>query len=55
MQASAVDGSPKGGLCLNVKRWPADLSEMDLRLQKTMQAGRANQMAALEAAGLVKG
>lgn len=42
-------------LCLNVKRWPVDLSEMDLRLQKTMQAGRANQMAALEAAGLVNG
>ena len=43
-----------GDLCLNVS-WPVDLSEMDLRLQKTMQAGRANQMAALEAAGLVKG
>lgn len=45
----------KGDLCLNTKRWPVDLSEMDLRLQKTMQAGSANQMAALEAAGLVKG
>lgn len=45
----------KGSLCLNTKRWPVDLSEMDLRLQKTMQTGRANQMAALEAAGLVKG
>ena len=45
----------KGDLCLNTKRWPVDLSEMDLRLQKTMQAGSTNQMAALEAAGLVKG
>lgn len=45
----------KGDLCLNTKRWPVDLSEMDLRLQGTMQAGSANQMAALEAAGLVKG
>jgi hypothetical protein len=45
----------KGDLCLNTKRWPVDLSEMDLRLQKTMQAGSANQMAALEVAGLVKG
>ena len=26
----------KGDLCLNTKRWPVDLSEMDLRLQKTM-------------------
>ena len=45
----------KGDLCLNTKRWPVDLSEMDLRLQKSMQSGSANQMAALEAAGLVKG
>lgn len=44
----------KGDLCLNTKRWPADLYEIDFRLQKTMQAGHANQMAALEAAGLVK-
>lgn len=44
----------KGDLCLNTKRWPIDLSEMDLRLQKTLQSGSANQMAALEAAGLVK-
>lgn len=45
----------KGDLCLNTKRWPVDLSEIDLRLQKTLQTGSANQMAALEAAGLVKG
>lgn len=45
----------KGDLCLNTKRWPVDLSEMELRWQKTSQAGSANQMAALEAAGLVKG
>lgn len=45
----------KGDLCLNTTRWPVDLSEMDLNLQKTMQTGTVNQMAALEAAGLVKG
>jgi hypothetical protein len=45
----------KGDLCLNTNRWPADLSELDLRLQESMPAGRANQMAALEAVGLVKG
>jgi hypothetical protein len=45
----------KGDLCLNTKRWPVDVTEMDLRLQKTMQTGTANRMAALEAAGLVKG
>lgn len=45
----------KGDLCLNTKRWPIDLSEGDLRMQKTLQAGSANQMAALESVGLVKG
>lgn len=44
----------KGDLCLNTKLWPVDLSEMDLRLQKSMRPGSANQMAVLEAAGLVK-
>jgi hypothetical protein len=45
----------RGDLCLNTKRWPVDVSEMDLRLQKTMQTGTAGQMAALETLGLVKG
>jgi hypothetical protein len=45
----------KGDLCLNTTRWPVDLSEMDFRLQKTMQTSSANQMAALESAGLVSG
>lgn len=45
----------KGDLCLSTTRWPVAVSELDLRLQKTMPTGKANQMAALEAAGLVKG
>jgi hypothetical protein len=45
----------RGDLCLNTKHWPVDLTEMDLRLQKTMQSGAAGQMAALETVGLVKG
>lgn len=45
----------KGDLCLDTRRWPVDVTEMDLRLQKTMHTGTAGQMAALEAVGLVKG
>jgi hypothetical protein len=45
----------KGDLCLNTKRWPVDLNEYDVRLQKTTATGPGGQMAALEAAGLVKG
>ena len=45
----------KGDLCLNQYRdFPVMVTEMDVRLQKTMQSGTANQMAALEVAGLVK-
>lgn len=45
----------KGQLCLNQYRdFPVTVTEMDMRLQKTMPSGTANQMAALEAAGLVK-
>lgn len=44
----------RGDLCLNTRNWPVDVSEMDLRLQKTTQTGTAGQMAALEAVGLVK-
>jgi len=45
----------KGDLCLNIKKWPVDISAMDIRLEKTMPFGSATQMAALESAGLVKG
>jgi hypothetical protein len=45
----------KGALCLNARRWPVDVSEMDLRLQGSMPSGPAKQMAALEAAGLARG
>src|SRR6218665_190685 len=45
----------KGDLCLNTKRWPVDLNEYDVRLQKTTATGPGGQMAALEAAGLAKG
>lgn len=45
----------KGELCLDVKRWPVDLTEFDLRQKDTIQTGVANQMAALEAVGLVTG
>ncbi len=45
----------KGQLCLNQYRdFPVTVAEMDLRLQKTMASGTANQMDALEAVGLVK-
>jgi hypothetical protein len=44
----------KGELCLNLTRWPIDLSQDDLRLQKVFPTGRAGSMAALEAAGLTK-
>jgi len=43
----------KGELCLGFRKWPIDVSEADLRLQKTMPTGTANRMAALEQAGLV--
>lgn len=43
----------KGDLCLRLNKWPVDVSEMDLRLQKTMPTGTAGQMEALAAVGLV--
>lgn len=45
----------KGDLCLNMKKWPVDVSSMDLQMQKSFPTGTAGQMAALEAVGLVKG
>lgn len=44
----------KGELCLNITKWPVDVNDMDLRLQKTMPTGTAGRMAALEAVGLAK-
>jgi hypothetical protein len=45
----------KGELCLNLTRWPIDISQDDLRRQKGFQPGTAGTMAALEAVGLTKG
>jgi len=45
----------KGELCLRLTKWPVDITEMDLRLQKTMPTGPAGQMEALAAIGLVSG
>lgn len=45
----------KGKLCLDQSYgFPVEITEMDMRLQKTVRSGTANQMAALEAAALVK-
>lgn len=44
-----------GQLCLNhYHAYPVTVTEMDIYLQKTWQSGTANQMFALEAAGLVQ-
>jgi hypothetical protein len=45
----------KGDMCLDPMKWPVDVYETDLRQQKMFPDGVAGQMAALEAAGLVKG
>ncbi|MFC5473707.1 hypothetical protein [Paraherbaspirillum soli] len=45
----------KGELCLNITKWPVDVNEMDLLLQKSMPTGTAGRMVALEAVGLAKG
>jgi hypothetical protein len=45
----------KGELCLRLNKWPVDVSEMDLRMQKTLQTGTAAQMEALAAIGLTTG
>ncbi|WP_432262978.1 hypothetical protein [Cupriavidus sp. TMH.W2] len=45
----------KGDLCLGLTEWPIDLSEADLRVQKSWPTGTAARMAALEQAGLVQG
>lgn len=43
----------KGELCLRLNKWPVDVTEMDLRLQKAIPTGTAGQMQALAAVGLV--
>ncbi len=45
----------KGELCLRLNKWPVDVTEMDLRLQKSAPTGTAGQMEALAAVGLVSG
>ncbi len=45
----------RGELCLRLNNWPVDVTEMELRYKKTMPAGTAGQMEALEAVGLVSG
>lgn len=45
----------KGELCLQLNKWPVDVTEMDLRMQKTMPTGTAGQMEALAAIGLASG
>jgi hypothetical protein len=45
----------KGELCLEIRKWPVDVSDSELRMQATSRTGLASRMAALEAAGLVKG
>ena len=44
-----------GDLCLDMKKWPVDVTSMDIQLQKSMPTGTAGKMAALEAVGLAKG
>src|SRR6218665_3199535 len=53
--ALTQDFDKKGNIFLKTKRWPVDINEYDVRLQKTTATGPGGQMAALEAAGLVKG
>ncbi|MDB6062330.1 MAG: hypothetical protein JWM78_2433 [Verrucomicrobiaceae bacterium] len=45
----------EGGLCLRLNKWPVDLTEMDLRFQKTIPTATAGQMDALGTIGLVSG
>lgn len=45
--------SKHGELCLGLNKWPADVSEMDLRLQQSNLTGIAEEMAALESVGVV--
>ncbi|MBW3779587.1 hypothetical protein GL272_22205 [Aeromonas veronii] len=44
-----------GDLCLTLKKWPIDVTENDLTMQKSAPTWIAAQAAALQAAGLVSG
>lgn len=44
----------RGDLCLSTKTWPLDLKEFELRFSSATPTSPGAQMAALEAAGLVK-
>lgn len=45
----------KGDQCLKGEAFPVDLNELAVRLQESMASSQLKRMAALEAAGLVKG
>jgi hypothetical protein len=45
----------KGDLCLNARKWPVDITEMEQRISKAVPGGQVGQMTALEAVGLVAG
>lgn len=45
----------KGDLCLNTKKWPVEVTQMDQRMAKSLQTGSFARMEALQAAGLVRG
>ncbi|WP_434779045.1 hypothetical protein [Neisseria sp. Ec49-e6-T10] len=45
----------KGDLCLNIKKWPVDVSEGSLGMQNNTPSSEVNRMVALEAVGLVRG
>ncbi len=42
-----------GRLCLSIQEWPVDVTTMDIAIQKNSPSSLANQMMALESAGLV--
>ena len=45
----------KGDLCLNTRKWPVDITEMEQRIAKAVPGGQVGQMTALESVGLVAG
>lgn len=55
--ARAIEQSLKqqDRLCLDIDKWPVDISERDLVTVKAIPSGQAAQVAALEAVGLARG
>lgn len=45
----------QGHLCLRLHRWPVDVTEMDVRMEKFSSVGTSGAMKALASAGLVTG